>query len=276
MELSMSEIKHFISGEYVASHRGAFDDIDTAISPVIAKVHECCQVEKPACAAHASPQVDWVLMPVAERIALLRSLVDGIDARFDEFIKAECLRTETCKLHSSRIDDISRGATSVQTSAGLLKSVPSEGFQVYIPDANGALNYELRRPRELIAVFALLSLPLMLMTWEARPDLTCSSKVMATPSAVMRHTTTPHGQVISTTRIPKSVCSEAHGFGSDCVTRHPGISACTFNNLAPMKSQGSRPALVPARLAHSVRRQLAIGYRRRSGCTWPRVLRRAF
>ena len=63
----MSEIKHFISGEYVTSHRGcAFDDINTAISPVIAKVRECCQVEKPAYAAHACPQGEWVLMPVAD------------------------------------------------------------------------------------------------------------------------------------------------------------------------------------------------------------------
>ncbi|WP_367279033.1 hypothetical protein [Pseudomonas sp.] len=99
---------------------------------------------------------------------------------------------------------------------------------------------------------------------------------MAKRSAVMRHTTMSLGQVISTTELPKSVCSEAHGFGPDCVTRHPGISACTFTNLAPMKSQASQPAVVPVRLAHSVRRQLAIGYRPRSGCTWPRVLRRAF
>ncbi|MBK5355802.1 aldehyde dehydrogenase family protein [Pseudomonas sp. TH41] len=273
----MSEIKHFISGEFVASHRGcSFDDINTANGSVIAKVHECCQVGTPACTAHAFPQGEWGLMPVAERIALLRSLVDCIDARFDGFINAESLKTKIPKLHASRIDEVSRGVTSVQAFAGLVKSVPSEGFQVDIPDANGALNYELRRPRELIAVIALLSLPLMLMTWEVRPDLTCGSTVMAKRSAVMRHTTTPLGQVISTTRIPKSVCSEAHGFGSDCVTRHPGISACTFTNLAPMKSQASRPAVVPARLAHSVRRQLAIGYRPRSGCTWPRVLRRAF
>src|SRR3990167_2359925 len=122
MELVMHEIKHFINGEYVASQSGrTFEDINPANGEVIARVHEGGQVEVDTAVTAARDALDgeWGRMPVAERMALLHKVADGINARFDEFLEAECLDTGKPKSLASHID-IPRGAANFKVFADLL------------------------------------------------------------------------------------------------------------------------------------------------------------
>lgn len=230
----MKEIKHFINGEYMASESGRmFDDINPANGEVIARVHEGRQpeVDRAVAAARAAMKGDWGSMPVARRMELLHSVADGINARFDEFLEAECLDTGKPKSLASHID-IPRGAANFKIFADLVKNVPTESFHMDTPDGKGALNYAVRKPRGVIGVIAPWNLPLLLMTWKVGPALACGNAVVVKPSEETPHTAALLGEVMNEAGIPAGVYNVVHGFGPESagehLTRHPDVNGITF------------------------------------------------
>ncbi len=230
----MKESKHFINGEFVGSANGrTFANISPATGQQIGIVHEAGreEVDWAVSAARAALVGEWGRMPVAERMALLHKLADGINARFDEFLEAECL--DTGKPASlARHVDIPRGAANFKIFADLVKNVPTESFMLDTPDGAGALNYALRKPKGVIAVVSPWNLPLLLMTWKVGPALACGNTVIVKPSEETPSTTTLLGEVMNDVGIPKGVYNVVHGFGPDSagefLTSHKGIDGITF------------------------------------------------
>lgn len=230
----MQEIRHFINGEFVGSASGkTFANINPATNQQIGMVHEGGQeeVNQAVAAARAALEGEWGYMPLAERMALLHKLADGINARFDEFLEAECLDTGKPKSLASHID-IPRGAANFKVFADAYKSVPTESFMLDTPDGAGALNYSQRKPKGVIAVISPWNLPLLLMTWKVGPALACGNTVIVKPSEETPRTTTLLGEVMNEVGIPKGVFNVVHGFGPDSagafLTSHPEIDGITF------------------------------------------------
>jgi aminomuconate-semialdehyde/2-hydroxymuconate-6-semialdehyde dehydrogenase len=230
----MQEIKNFINGEFVASISGkTFPNINPANNQQTGVVHEAGQaeIELAVAAAKAALTGPWGRLPVAERMALLHKVADGITARFDEFLEAECLDTGKPKSLASHID-IPRGAANFKVFADAYKSVPTESFMLDTPDGAGALNYGLRKPKGVIAVISPWNLPLLLMTWKVGPALACGNTVIVKPSEETPRTTTLLGEVMSDVGIPPGVFNVVHGFGPDSagafLTGHPDIDGITF------------------------------------------------
>lgn len=230
----MQEIKHFINGEFVGSASGkTFANINPATNQQIGVVHEAGQaeVDQAVAAAQAALKGSWGKMPVAERMALLHKVADGINARFDEFLEAECLDTGKPKSLASHID-IPRGAANFKVFADAYKSVPTESFMLDTPDGKGALNYSIRKPKGVIAVVSPWNLPLLLMTWKVGPALACGNTVIVKPSEETPRTTTLLGEVMNAAGIPKGVFNVVHGFGPNSagafLTSHPDINGITF------------------------------------------------
>ena len=230
----MKEIRHFINGEFVPSEGGrVFDDINPANGEVIARVHEGGQAEidKAVAAARAAMDGEWGRMPVATRMELLHKVADGINARFDDFLEAECLDTGKPKSMASHID-IPRGAANFKVFADLVKNAPTESFHMDTPDGRGALNYAVRKPRGVIGVIAPWNLPLLLMTWKVGPALACGNAVVVKPSEETPHTAALLGEVMNAAGIPKGVYNVVHGFGPDSageyLTRHQDVDGITF------------------------------------------------
>ena len=187
----MQEIKHFINGEFVRSASGkTFANINPATNQPLAFVHEAgkTEVDLAVAAAKAALKGPWGKMPVAERMAILHKVADGINARFDEFLEAECLDTGKPKSLASHID-IPRGAANFKVFADLFKNVPTESFMLDTPDGKGALNYSIRKPKGVIAVISPWNLPLLLMTWKVGPALACGNTVVVKPSEETPRTT---------------------------------------------------------------------------------------
>ncbi|MEZ5453164.1 MAG: 2-hydroxymuconic semialdehyde dehydrogenase [Thiothrix sp.] len=230
----MQEIKHFINGEFVGSVSGkTFANINPATNQQIGVVHEGGQpeVDQAVAAARAALKGPWGKMPLAERMALLHKVADGINARFDEFLEAECMDTGKPKSLASHID-IPRGAANFKVFADAYKSVPTESFMLDTPDGKGALNYSVRKPKGVIAVVSPWNLPLLLMTWKVGPALACGNTVIVKPSEETPRTTTLLGEVMNDAGIPPGVFNVVHGFGPDSagafLTSHPGIDGITF------------------------------------------------
>lgn len=230
----MQEIKHFINGEFVSSSSGkTFANINPATNQQIGIVHEAgkSEVDQAVAAAKAALKGPWGKMPVAERMAILHKVADGIVARFDEFLEAECLDTGKPKSLASHID-IPRGAANFKIFADLVKNVPTESFMLDTPDGKGALNYAVRRPKGVIAVISPWNLPLLLMTWKVGPALACGNTVVVKPSEETPRTTTLLGEVMNAAGVPNGVYNVVHGFGpnsaGEFLTTHPDVDGITF------------------------------------------------
>ena len=233
-KLSQDPISHFINGEYVGSASGKlFDTYNPVTGEVYAQVHEAGKEEVNAAvtAARQALQGEWGQLSMEQRLALLYKLADGINARFDDFLQAECLDTGKPYSLASHID-IPRGAANFKVFADVIKNVPAESFMLETPDNNGALNYALRLPKGVIAVISPWNLPLLLMTWKVGPALACGNTVVVKPSEETPATTSLLGEVMNDAGIPAGVFNVIHGFGPDSagelLTQHPDVDAITF------------------------------------------------
>jgi aminomuconate-semialdehyde/2-hydroxymuconate-6-semialdehyde dehydrogenase len=248
----MKQIHNFINGEFVATAK-SFDKFSPLDNALIAKVHEAGKAEVDAAVAAARAARDGAggRMTLAARGALLNAVADGINKRFDDFLAAECADTGKPRSLASHID-IPRGAANFKVFADVIKSVPTEFFEMATPDGRGALNYAVRRPVGVVGVICPWNLPLLLMTWKVGPALACGNTVVVKPSEETPQTATLLGEVMNEVGMPKGVYNVVHGFGpgsaGEFVTTHPGVNAITFTGetrtgAAIMKaaSDGARP-----------------------------------
>jgi aminomuconate-semialdehyde/2-hydroxymuconate-6-semialdehyde dehydrogenase len=230
----MLEIKNFINGKFVGSVEGkTFDNINPATNEKIGIVYEAGkqEVDQAVNSAKAALKGPWGKLPLAERMAILHKVADGINARFDEFLEAECLDTGKPKSLASHID-IPRGAANFKVFADAYKSVANESFMLDTPDGAGALNYSVRSPKGVIAVISPWNLPLLLMTWKVGPALACGNTVVVKPSEETPRTTTLLGEVMNDAGVPPGVFNVVHGFGTNStgefLTTHPDVDGITF------------------------------------------------
>lgn len=230
----MKEVKNFINGEYVTSTLGkTFPLYNPATNDQIAIIHEAgkAEVDQAVAAARAALNGPWGKMPVAERMAILHKVADGINARFDEFLEAECLDTGKPKSLASQVD-IPRGAANFKIFADLVKNIPTESFVLDTPDGKGAINYVLRKPKGVIAVISPWNLPFLLMTWKVGPALACGNTVVVKPSEETPSTTALLGEIMNEAGVPKGVFNVIHGFGpnsaGEFLTTHEHINGITF------------------------------------------------
>lgn len=230
----MQEIQHFINGRYVGSESGRlFDNIHPASGERIGRVHEGGRAEVDAAvgAARAALKGEWGKMSMQARLDLLYKVADGIDARFEEFLEAECLDTGKPASLARHID-IPRGAANFKVFADVVKNVAAESFMLDTPDGRGALNYQQRGPKGVIGVISPWNLPLLLMTWKVGPALACGNTVVVKPSEETPRTTALLGEVMNAAGIPPGVYNVVHGFGADSagefLTQHKGVDAITF------------------------------------------------
>ena len=230
----MKEVKHYINGQYVGSASGSmFDNINPATGEVISQVHEAGEAEVDAAvqAARAALKGPWSKMTLDERSKILHAVADGINARFDAFLEAECADTGKPKSLASHID-IPRGAANFKVFADMVKNVATEAFEMATPDGTGALNYAVRRPKGVIGVISPWNLPLLLMTWKVGPALACGNTVVVKPSEETPTTTALLGEVMKEAGVPDGVYNVVQGYGGDSagafLTAHPDVDGYTF------------------------------------------------
>ncbi len=228
----MKQIKNFIDGEFVAAGKW-FEKRSPLDNAVIAQVAEAGQAEVDAAvtAARAALNGPWGKLAVADRVELLYDVANEINARFEDFLAAEC--DDTGKPRSlARHIDIPRGAANFKIFADVVKNVPTEFFETATPDGKGAINYGYRTPVGVVGVVCPWNFPLLLMTWKVGPALACGNTVVVKPSEETPQTAALLGEVMNKVGIPKGVYNVVHGFGPNSagafVTGHPGINAITF------------------------------------------------
>ncbi|MDO5641927.1 MAG: 2-hydroxymuconic semialdehyde dehydrogenase [Paracoccus sp. (in: a-proteobacteria)] len=229
----MTDYLNFIDGRHVAGRGPAYANHAPATGEVIGEVRAADrdQVDEAVAAARRALQGPWGRMSLAERVALIRKLADGINARFDDFLAAEIRDTGKPRVIASHID-IPRGAANFHVFADQVTTLATESFEMATPDGTGALNYAVRDPRGVIAVICPWNLPLLLMTWKVAPALACGNTVVVKPSEETPATATLLGEVMNAAGIPPGVYNVVHGHGAgsagEYLTRHPDVDGITF------------------------------------------------
>ena len=213
--------------------RNVFNNVDPATGNVIAIVEESSRedVDEAVQAARNALKGPWGSLDLDKRAKLLHAVADGIEARFDDFLRAEILDTGKPVSMASHLD-IPRGAANFRAFADILKNQAGEFFQMKTPDGGDAINYSVRSPRGVVAVICPWNLPLLLMTWKVAPALACGNTVVVKPSEETPATATLLGEVMRDAGVPNGVYNVVHGFGPNSagqfLTEHPGVDAITF------------------------------------------------
>jgi len=253
VETARRDAAHFIDGIFTQGTTGkSWENHSPIDNSVIGRVPEGGKAEIDAAvrAAKAALSGPWGQMTVAERTALLAAVADEINARFDEFLAAECLDTGKPYSLASHID-IPRGAENFKMFADTIKGISTETFPMATADGAGALNYGLRRPKGVIGVISPWNLPLLLMTWKVGPALACGNTVVVKPSEETPLTATLLGEVMNKVGIPNGVYNVVHGFGpnsaGEFLTQHPLVNGITFTG--------------ETRTGEAIMRQAALGVR---------------
>ncbi len=235
-------IASFIDGAAVETAR-RFADVNPATGSAFADVCEADAVDVDrAVAAATKAQKKWAKKSANERATVLEKIADAIDARRDEFIRAEIEDTGK-PIALAGVLDIPRGAQNFRAFAQQLRAMGEESFHTRVDgagdDGAGALNLVVHEPLGVVGVICPWNLPLLLMTWKVAPALAAGNAVVVKPSEETPQTATLLGDVIA--RVVGAACpgeglagiyNVVHGFGprsaGQFLVEHPGVAAVTF------------------------------------------------
>jgi aminomuconate-semialdehyde/2-hydroxymuconate-6-semialdehyde dehydrogenase len=232
--MSDRQILNFINGEFVAAASGkTFENRSPTDNRLVGLVSEAGRAEVDAAVNAAKAALDgpWGRMDTSKRSDLLHAVAQEIDRRSDDFLDAEVADTGKPRAVARQLD-VARGAANFKVFADLVRSVPTESFQMTTPEGSTALNYAVRVPKGVVAVITPWNFPLLLMTWKVGPALACGNAVVVKPSEETPSSATLLGEVMNRVGVPPGVYNVVHGFGPDSagefLTRHPSVNAITF------------------------------------------------
>jgi aminomuconate-semialdehyde/2-hydroxymuconate-6-semialdehyde dehydrogenase len=168
---------------------------------------------------------------VNARTALLRRVADGIENRFEEFVRAESADTGK-PYRQARELDVARAVANFRSFADTVAAAGQPSFLTDLANGRQALNYAVRKPLGVVAVIVPWNLPLLLLTWKVAPALACGNTVVVKPSEETPSTATLLAEVLAEAGLPAGAYNVVHGFGPDSagqfLVEHPGIDGVTF------------------------------------------------
>jgi aminomuconate-semialdehyde/2-hydroxymuconate-6-semialdehyde dehydrogenase len=225
-------ISCFIDGKAHDTAR-RFPDVNPALGRAVKDVCEASadDVDAAVQAAKRAMKGPWRKRSAVERAALLERVADGIDARRDEFLRAEIEDTGK-PVGLASVVDIPRGAANFRAFAAQLRTMPEETFTTATDDGKGALNLVVHEPLGVVGVICPWNLPLLLMTWKVAPALAAGNAVVVKPSEETPQTATLLGEVMKAAGVDDGVYNVVHGFGvgsaGQMLVQHPDVAAITF------------------------------------------------
>jgi aminomuconate-semialdehyde/2-hydroxymuconate-6-semialdehyde dehydrogenase len=225
-------LANFVGGEFVRT-KSHFPNVNPVDGSTVCSVSEAdsALVDAAVRAARSALHSEWGKTSTGERSALLHEVANGIEQRFDDFVRAEIADTGKPLSQAQNID-IPRSIANFRFFADMIKTSQDESFSMTTPDGRGALNYTVRKPLGVVGVISPWNLPLLLMTWKVAPALAAGNTVVAKPSEETPSSATLLAEVMADAGIPAGAFNLVHGFGprsaGEFITTHPGVDAITF------------------------------------------------
>lgn len=224
----MEKLQNFIDGKYCDPVNGQYiDNYEPATGKVYSLIPNSSS-EDVALAVKAAEKAFpvWSKMSNDERSKILVKLSEGIEARMDEFVKAES-RDNGKPLSLAGHVDIPRAVSNFNFFATAITHYASESHNM----VGVGVNYTLRKPIGIVGCISPWNLPLYLFSWKIAPALAAGNCVVAKPSEVTPYTAYLLGKVCQEAGMPDGVLNILHGEGGavgDAIVKHPKIKAISF------------------------------------------------
>ncbi len=205
---------------------GYFDSVDPAIGLAYAKVPDSDASDLNLAVAAAKKAFPaWRDTPAESRALLLEKLAALMEARKEEFIRAECIDTGKPLWLAASVD-VPRGIANLRTFADAARTFGGQSFEK--PESK---TYTLRQPIGVVSVISPWNLPLLLFTWKLAPAVAAGNCVIAKPSEITPMTAYLFSQLLNEAGFPPGVINVVHGRGAKigaAITDHPDITAISF------------------------------------------------
>lgn len=224
----MEKLQNFINGEFCNPINGKYID---NYEPATGKVY--CQIPNSG-AEDVVKAVDaaekafpiWSAMSNEQRSKIMVKVAEGIEARMDEFVKAES-KDNGKPLSLAEHVDIPRAVSNFHFFATAILHYASESHNM----VGVGVNYTLRKPIGIVGCISPWNLPLYLFSWKIAPALAAGNCVVAKPSEVTPYTAYLLSQVVKEAGMPEGVLNIIHGLGGeagDAIVKHPKVKAISF------------------------------------------------
>ncbi|HMB42339.1 MAG TPA: aldehyde dehydrogenase [Luteimonas sp.] len=243
---------HWIDGHACDPAGGRWLDVfDPATGEVVAQVAagNAKDVDDAVAAARRAFG-DWSTAANMERARWLEKLADALEARLEDFARAESLDGGK-PIRLARDIEIPRAISNLRFFAHAATQFGSESHH-----GQAGLNYTLRQPLGVVATISPWNLPLYLLTWKIAPALAAGNTVVAKPSEVTPRTATMLGELAAGIGFPAGVLNVVHGLGADVgepLVSHAGTKAISFTGSTVV---GKRIAAIAAPLLKRVSLEL--------------------
>ena len=203
------------------------DDIDPSTGVIHARVpaSEAADVDL-AVAAGKRAFPGWSATPEAERSRILLRIADTLEARLEDFVRAESIDSGK-PVRLARSLDIPRAVANLRFFA---TAILHTGSDLFATD-DRALNYTLRRPRGVAGLISPWNLPLYLFTWKIAPAIATGNTVVAKPSELTPWTAAMLAELTAEAGLPPGVLNVVHGLGASAgsaIVEHPDVPAISF------------------------------------------------
>ena len=248
----MQKLHHWIDGHAQPPESGGWLEV---FNPATAQPHarvargNTRDIES-AVAAAAAAFPSWSALRNSERAAWLEKLATALEARIDDFARAESLDGGK-PFALARDIEIPRAIANLRFFAHAATQFASESHH-----GEAGLNYTLRTPLGVVATISPWNLPLYLFTWKIAPALAAGNTVVAKPSEVTPLTATMLGELVAEIGFPAGVLNIVHGLGSEvgeALVLHPQVRAVSFTGSTTV---GKRIATLAAPLLKKVSLEL--------------------
>ena len=185
---------------------------------------DAADVEAAIAAASAAAPA-WAALRNSERARHLEQLADALEARLDDFARAEAIDAGK-PLALARDIEIPRAVSNLRFFAHAATQFSSESHH-----GEAGLNYTLRLPLGVVGCISPWNLPLYLFTWKIAPALAAGNAVVAKPSEITPATATMLCELALEAGLPPGVLNIVHGLGpkvGEALVAHPQVKAISF------------------------------------------------
>jgi aminomuconate-semialdehyde/2-hydroxymuconate-6-semialdehyde dehydrogenase len=243
----VDKILNYVDGRLCEPAGGAFVE---KVNPATGRAHALMPDSGPpdvdaAVSAAAAALPAWSERAPAARAEVLRGLAARLEARSDEFARAESVDTGKLLTLSSRMD-IPRSIGMLRFYADLIvqgdSGLPLESSTV--PDPK-AVNRTIYQPLGVVACITPWNLPLYLLIWKAAPALAAGNCVVAKPSENSPMTAYLFSALCAEAGLPPGVLNVIHGAGpklGPALVTHPKVAGISFTGSTAAGAEISKLA----------------------------------
>jgi aldehyde dehydrogenase (NAD+) len=214
---------HLIGGRHFGGGDDWIDVINPATEEVIAAVPAgtTAEVDAAVRAARAAFPA-WSGTPVAERIAAVRRISEGLAARRDEIAATITAEVGTPISFATKV----QATLPVRTTSGLVEILADYQWSEQIGNS-----LVVREPVGVVAAITPWNYPMHQMVNKVAPALAAGCTVVLKPSEVAPLSAGILGQIIAEAGVPDGVFNVVHGYGGtvgEALAAHPDVDMVSF------------------------------------------------